>query len=418
MSAINSVYPPTAKRHVVIEVIFSILIFLFVTFYWIGKEPGSFVGVSFPYDISYVVIGIGTLCGVLSFIQGRLTFSTKQLAFIGLLILAPFPGLFGMIFAHPELSEWRNYIGKDMVRNTYLGFRPVTMQAGMFLFCAPMFARFLGRPMLIAITLAVGLHIVWGLAQVLYPINEHLIDRLPIVAVGPCSAGGDCRRTVRAVGLMPNPFFFSFLLFSYAALFIRRWDGWQGKIGLILSCLSISRSFMIAASIVLLSRLTWRNILLIVVLVIGPLYLASNIVMPIWDARISGDISYESRSSTNALALEEFFVNGNLFGLGFEPRYYTDSTLASLLLGGGLASVVIYVVAWLFLFSSWRESVEPKERRIVVAFTVAFFVSQMLVGGADAQPGELLFFIAYWRAYLDAAESHNNDMAHAAADIQ
>ena len=403
MSTIPASVSLPVKKNFMLEIFFSILMFMMVLLYWIGKEPDSFQGIRLPFDISYLIIGLVSGIGVLQFLRRKLTFSKGQLVFVIAALLTPFPGLIGLAAHKPELLQWNQHVMvESTIHDTMLGFRPVITQCVIFLFCAPVFARFMGKTMMSAITLAIAFHVVWGIAQVAVPISPVLLEKLPILSVGVCWESGEmCANTVRAVGLTPNPFFFSFLLSSYAALYVRKWDGWQGKMGLLLSCLSISRSFIIAAFIVLVSRLTVRNFLFLLLLLAVPAYLCSDLFSSILGARFADDISYASRSSTNMLALEEFFVNGNIFGIGFAHPYFTDSTFATLLLSGGLGSVLLYVTGWLAFFKTWYKSMPLVERRVIVGFAIAFFVLQMLVGSADAQPGELLFFVAYWNSIFN-----------------
>lgn len=393
----------TANGAALKETFLSALLFAFIVFYWPSKKPLNFTGLPFAFDISYPVLGLVMLFGCSLWLRGAIRVTKAHLKFVILLIMVPLPGLLGLAASGPELGEWRDHlITDDSGSNVMWGFRPFLFQGMTFLFCAPVFARYFNRRMLIAIALGISVHAIWGFAQLVYPLVSKVVDMLPIVAGEQCQSSTSldtfCKHTVRAVGLTPNPFFYSFLMFSFSALFISRWDRWEGKAGLLLSTFSISRSFVIASALVYLSKQRLYKIALGVLFLLVVFWLSYDWLTPILELRFANDISYGSRSATNILALREFFENGNVFGIGFGSRYYTDSTFASLILGGGLLSVGLYLAAWITLFSEWARHVPRENRRVVIAFAVSFFLLQALVGAADAQPGGLLFFIAFWAA--------------------
>ncbi|PVX77966.1 hypothetical protein [Paraburkholderia unamae] len=395
-----------SRNNIVCVCLFSPLLFLFLVLYWPSKKPESFDGLAVPGYLSYLVIGISVAYGLVLTCQGKIGLNRGEIAFCALLILTPVPGLIGHAASSPELIDWRNHVIDDSVADNMLGFRPFILQATMFLFCAPVFARYWGRGMRIAVFFSLTIHFIWGLAQFIYPVAPFVLHSLPVKVGGDClNSAGFCAKIVRAVGLTPNPFFFSFIYFSAAALYISRWKEKGGKVSLIISMLSISRSFMIASIIVLISRVRSKGIAIASIFVAIVYAMFGDEISSIILSRFVNDSSVGSRSSTNSLALKEVFFNGNIFGIGFENKYFTDSTFATLMLGGGIFSVALYSIAWIIFFREWIKFTNPGDKGLLRAFAIAFFVLQTLVGSADAQPGGLLFFIAFWISAFGERES-------------
>lgn len=91
MSTIPASVSLPVKKNFMLEIFFSILMFMMVLLYWIGKEPDSFQGIRLPFDISYLIIGLVSGIGVLQFLRRKLTFSKGQLVFVIAALLTPFP---------------------------------------------------------------------------------------------------------------------------------------------------------------------------------------------------------------------------------------------------------------------------------------------------------------------------------------
>lgn len=380
--------------------------------YWIGKSPLSFEGVAIP-DLAMVLLSLCAAAGCLFLVVGKWAFTWQELGFGFFLLMVPLFGMVGGQVGIPS-SDWEMYV--DHTRTGSNGFvatlRPYLFTAILFLLSSRVIAMALtGAALSWAVLLAVVPHMLWGVAQCLYVVFPGLLSALPI-RVGEAVEGGFNLHIVRATGLTTNPFYYSFLLL--VAAFIADMHGRKKGVAawlIAFSWLSISRSFVVASVPAFYRSLTsirmrWRLLILAVALAIS--VASIEMISSILEMRFSTDVSAESRGSTNMLAIRSL-LEGNFFGFGFDVPYYTDSTIAFLLIGGGLPAVVSYVFAWILLFHGlWRSSGRDGA---VLAFAFMFFATMFLVGSPESQPGLLLFFVAYWVTRMGQSEAREAEVS-------
>lgn len=373
-------------------------------FYWLAKSPASFGGLYLP-DFVLAALTLAAGYGLLLVILGKLRFTWQEIGFGVSLVLVPLCGLVGEQIGAPS-PDWEAYVDSSRLASAgsvMATVRPYVFTVVLFLLSSRVIGAPLGRKGLVwASAIAVAPHILWGIAQNLYIVAPSLLLALP-VKVGEISGGEFNLHIVRATGLTINPFYYSFLLLVTA--FIADLHGRKRGMAawlIAFSWLSISRSFFVASLPALFRvlsslRLRWR--LLIICVAAGVVAAMIEVVLAVLELRFQADVSSASRSSTNSLALQSF-LDGNFLGFGFSNPYYTDSTVASLLIGGGLPAVLFYFLGWALLFHClWRSAQRDVS---VLAFAFMFFATAFLVGSPESQPGLFIFFVAYWVVRADA----------------
>lgn len=377
---------------------FAAFAFAFViSFYWVGKLPSNFSGIYLP-DFSFIFFLFLAFAGLLQMFLSKISLRRDELFFSILLVSVPLYGnMAEYIFGATASPNWSAYVDVDRLDvNNLLGFRSFILSVVIFLFSARYLASLLNTKLfLIALLVGSMPHILWGVAQVMYVFNPRLIDILPIKVGQECNIDF-CLNIVRATGLMGDPFAFSWLFLVIGLSFVLISKS-QVKliVAIIVSFLSISRSFILASIPLLIFSIISRKMILFASLFVFSCFvlLVGYNALELLSVRFDGDISKESRLATNSLAIHEM-LNGNLMGVGFSHSYFTDSTVASLLLSSGLPGLLSYFGAWFFFFRSFW--VISGKRIEIILFGAAFVVSSLLVGSVEAQPGLFVLFVLYW----------------------
>ncbi|MEY3788052.1 MAG: hypothetical protein RLZ75_2259 [Pseudomonadota bacterium] len=369
-----------------------------IIFYWVGKASERFLGINIP-DVSFILILIFAVAGIFQMIITRRGLNVNELLFLILLISTPiFGNLAEIILNAQPSSAWIGYIDyKSLTVNNWSGFRSPILSSMIFIFSAKYLASCLNeKKFIVALFIGATPHFIWGIAQFLYMYIPFLLEYLPIL-VGGENQGNFNLNIVRATGLMTDPFAFSWFFYTVSlslALISRSYRA--AMVSMLISMMSISRSLMLSFAPLFLyfltkykknSLLTFLGLIFFIAIYFG------NEIQLIFDKRIEGDISFQSRYETNLLSLEEI-VRGNFFGVGFSFGVYTDSTVATLLFTSGIPGLIFYFSAWfLFYRQFWIISGLQKE---VLFFGLGFFINSFLVGTVEAQPGMLVIFVLYW----------------------
>lgn len=371
---------------------------LIIAFYWVGKSPANFRGVSLP-DFSFILIMFFAVAGFVQIIKARQGYKLSEILFPVMLVLVPvFGNIAELVLNAKPSSLWSGYIDYSLLdENNWMGFRSPIISAITFAFAARFLAIYLSEKMFV-MSLLIGAipHLIWGVAQFLYLFVPSLLESLPIL-VGE-QVGSDFNlKIVRASGLMLNafPFAWFFVVLGVSLTLVSRTQG-TVITSILLSALSISRAFIAASMPLLLYSLAKgrRSVLavFVVLTLVAGIYFGSDLEL-ILDKRLDGDVSSQSRFETNMLSINEI-VRGNYFGVGYSHGFFTDSTAASLLLSSGIPGVIFYFLAWtLFFRQLWIVSGYRTE---VLFFGMIFFVCSLLVGSVEAQPGLLVLFVLYW----------------------
>jgi hypothetical protein len=133
---------------------------------------------------------------------------------------------------------------------------------------------------------------------------------------------------------------------------------------------------------------------LLVPIVMLALYVSLDDIYSIIELRLGSDGSKESRIEGNILVLQELFA-GNIFGVGWLDGYYTDSTIAAILLKSGLLGVVFYISAWAIFY--WKLYLYSSKNTYILYFAALFFMSSFLIGSVESHPGSFILFVFYWQ---------------------
>lgn len=371
---------------------------LIIALYWVGKSPANFRGVSLP-DFSFILIMFFSVAGLVQIFKSHQGYKLTEILFPFMLILVP---LFGNIAefvlnAKPS-SSWAGYIDNTLLDvNNLMGFRSPIISVITFTLAARYIANCLSEKMFVMCLLIGAVpHLIWGVAQFLYLFVPSLLESLPIL-VGEQVGSNFNLIIVRASGLMLNafPFAWFFIVLGVSLTLVARTRS-AVIISILISTLSISRSFIVASMPLLFYSLAKgrRSVVLVFVALtmVTGIYFGSDLEL-ILDKRLDGDVSSDSRFETNMLSINEI-VRGNYFGVGYSHAFYTDSTAASLLLSSGIPGIFLYFLAWLLFFRLlWIVSGYKTE---VLFFGMTFFICSLLVGSVEAQPGLLVLFILYW----------------------
>jgi hypothetical protein len=371
---------------------------LIIAFYWVGKSPANFRGMSLP-DFAFILIIFFSVLGLYQIFKERQGYEFSEILFPFMLVLVPlFGNIADFILNAKPSSLWLNYIDYNLLDvNNWMGFRSPIISAIIFAFAARYIANCLSEK-LFAISLIFGAlpHLIWGAAQFLYLFIPFFLESLPIL-VGEQVDGNFNLIIVRASGLMLNafPFAWFFVVLGVSLKLVSRTHG-AVVISILISSLSISRAFIVATMPLLLYSLAKgrRSVIVffvVLTLVIG-IYFGSDLGF-ILDKRLDGDVSSQSRFATNMLGINEI-VNGNYLGVGYSHAFYTDSTAASLLLNSGIPGIFLYFLGWFLFFR--RLWIVSGYEAVVKFFGVIFFLCSLLVGSVEAQPGLLILFVLYW----------------------
>lgn len=381
---------------------FSCILLIVVAFYWVSKNPYWLASNYFDY-VSYILMAMA-VCGFVLILQegSRSKIGKGELIISIALIAIPFSGAISEIFhIHTTNYDWSNNIEIGLMGDEdkyFLGFRPYVFYVINFLFVSYFFGRFI-TPEHLALTtiVAMVIHSLWGVAQFLYFFFPELLELLPIKVGGEChyDSSQSCPIVLRASGLTPNPFYFSWLFLVGALILYVNKNYKKSALFLVVSYFSLSRSFVLATMPIVL-YFAKRNLVLMIGLVSSLVLLTVFYLeefMSILDLRLSGDTSSTSRSHTIGKAFYEL-LSGNVLGIGWSNPYYTDSTYATLVLNSGLPGLLLYVFAWLIFFR--RYYLYSEKSVFVLLFGFAFFITSLLVGTVEVQPGAILLLVSYW----------------------
>jgi hypothetical protein len=344
-----------------------------------------------------------SFCGLLHlFIYKNHRVGEHELIFVALLCLVPLPGFISNeIFHMGPAYDWSARINHDLAstaKNTIFGFKQYIYTGIIFILATRFVALNITRTQFIYVILIAGfIHVSWGVAQFIWPFFPDVLNMLPIEVGDACANNRDfCGKVIRATGLTPSPFYFGWLvLVIFLVLLVRKYTFFS-LVFYVTSYLSITRTFILASIPIimkLLSRHKYQTILLVPIVMLA-LYVSLEDIYSIIELRFNSDVSKESRIEGNTLVLREVF-SGNIFGVGWSNGYYTDSSIAAILLKSGLLGVVFYIAAWAIFY--WKLYLYSSKNMYILYFAALFFMSSFLISSVESLPGSIILFVFYWQ---------------------
>lgn len=379
----------------------SAILLLLLSFYWVFKNPHW---LSFSViDLSSPILAFLSFGGLLHLtICGKHRVGLDEFAFVALLCLVPVPGFMANeIFQTAPTYDWSARINPDLAltaEGTFFGFRQYIYSGIIFLLASRFVAFNITRNQFTYVILIAGfIHVVWAVPQFIWPIFPDVINLLPISVGDECAnQAGYCASVIRAAGLTPSPFYFGWLmLVIFLVLLVRR----RTSLSLffyLTSYLSITRTFILASIPIITKVLSKHKYLatLFVPFIMLAVYVSLDDIYSIIELRLSADGSRESRIEGNTLVFQELLA-GNIFGVGWLNGYYTDSTVAAILLKSGLPGVALYMSAWSILY--WKLYLYSGRDAYVLYFAALFFISSFLISSVESLPGGFVLFVFYWQ---------------------
>lgn len=383
------------------SVALSAILLLFLSFYWVFKNPQW---ISFKVlDLSFLTLLFLSFCGLLHLIiYDNHKVGKDELIYVTLLCLVPLPGFVSNeIFQAGPAYDWSARIDPDLAstsRDTIFGFKQYIYTGIVFILASRFIALNITRKQFTYVILIAGfIHVTWGVAQFIWPVFPDVLNMLPINVGDACAnQRGYCFSVIRATGLTPNPFYFGWLvLVVFLVLLVRKYTSFSFFF-YITSYLSLTRTFILASIPIIIKLLSKHKYLvtLFVPIVMLALYASLEDIYSIIELRSNSDGSRESRIAGNTLVLQELFA-GNIFGVGWLNGYYTDSTVAAILLKSGLLGVVFYIAAWAIFY--WKLYFYSSKDTYIVFFAALFFISSFLISSVESLPGSFILLVFYWQ---------------------